>query len=57
MVLPLEVTFPCNLLLIDWKRAAIKREVLSVLAEGVATAETIDSMWVEQYADKRFGPW
>ena len=29
--------------------AAIKREVLSVLAEGVATPETIDSMWREQY--------
>lgn len=37
--------------------AAIKREVLSVLSEGVATAETIDSMWVEMYASRKIGPW
>ena len=37
--------------------AAIKREVLSVLAEGVATPETIDSMWIEQYAGRQIGPW
>jgi 3-hydroxyacyl-CoA dehydrogenase len=36
--------------------AAIKREVLSVLAEGVATPETIDSMWREQYGSP-VGPW
>lgn len=36
--------------------AAIKREVLSVLAEGVATPETIDSMWREQYRSP-VGPW
>lgn len=36
--------------------AAIKREVLSVLAEGVATPEMIDSMWIEQYADRKIGP-
>ena len=37
--------------------AAIKREVLAVLAEGVATQETIDAMWIEQYANKKTGPW
>lgn len=30
--------------------AAIKREVLSVLAEGVSTPEVIDAIWREQYA-------
>lgn len=29
--------------------AAIKREVLAVIQEGVATPETIDSIWKEQY--------
>lgn len=37
--------------------AAIKREVLSVLAEGVATPEMIDSMWIEQYVGRKIGPW
>ena len=37
--------------------AAIKREVLSVLAEGVATAETIDDIWIEQYVGRKQGPW
>ena len=37
--------------------AAIKREVMSVLAEGVATPKTIDAMWIEQYASHRVGPW
>lgn len=37
--------------------AAIKREVLSVLEEGVSTPETIDSMWIEQYASRKIGPW
>lgn len=37
--------------------AAIKREVLTVLAEGVATPETIDAMWIEQYCSNRIGPW
>lgn len=37
--------------------AAIKREVLSILAEGVATPETIDSMWIEQYVGNKAGPW
>ncbi|QIW98537.1 hypothetical protein AMS68_004055 [Peltaster fructicola] len=36
--------------------AAIKREVLSVLAEGVATPETIDKMWIEQYVRQEIGP-
>ncbi|KAK9319166.1 hypothetical protein V1517DRAFT_333420 [Lipomyces orientalis] len=36
--------------------AAIKREVLSVLAEGVATPETIDSIWIEQYVGRKVGP-
>lgn len=36
--------------------AAVKREVLSVLAEGVATPETIDKMWIEQY-QSIVGPW
>ncbi|KAF2720982.1 hypothetical protein K431DRAFT_303837 [Polychaeton citri CBS 116435] len=35
--------------------AAIKREVLSVLAEGVSTPEVIDSIWTEQYGS-RAGP-
>ncbi|WPH02917.1 Hypothetical protein R9X50_00578700 [Acrodontium crateriforme] len=29
--------------------AAIKREVLSVISEGVATPKTIDNLWKEQY--------
>lgn len=29
--------------------ASIKREVLSVIREGVATPETIDAIWKEQY--------
>lgn len=29
--------------------AAIKREVLMVIAEGVSDAETIDKMWMEMY--------
>lgn len=37
--------------------AAIKREVLSVLAEGVASPETIDDMWIEQYVGRKVGPW
>ena len=37
--------------------AAIKREVLAVLAEGVATPTTIDSMWIEQYVGRQVGPW
>ncbi|KAK9261041.1 hypothetical protein V1519DRAFT_446735 [Lipomyces tetrasporus] len=36
--------------------AAIKREVLSVLAEGVASPETIDSVWIEQYVGRKVGP-
>lgn len=32
--------------------AAIKREVMNVLAEGVATPATIDSIWVEMYGSK-----
>ncbi|EMC91550.1 hypothetical protein BAUCODRAFT_38663 [Baudoinia panamericana UAMH 10762] len=35
--------------------AAIKRECLSVLAEGVSTPEVIDSIWKEQYGS-RVGP-
>jgi len=30
--------------------AAIKREVLSVIMEGVADADTIDKIWQEQYS-------
>lgn len=37
--------------------AAIKREVLAVLAEGVSTPETIDSIWIEQYVGRKVGPW
>lgn len=37
--------------------AAIKREVLSVMEEGVATPETIDAMWIEQYCSRKIGPW
>lgn len=37
--------------------AAIKREVLSVLQEGVSTPETIDAIWIEQYASHKIGPW
>jgi 3-hydroxyacyl-CoA dehydrogenase len=37
--------------------AAIKREVLSVIAEGVASPETIDSIWIEQYTGRKVGPW
>lgn len=37
--------------------AAIKREVLSVLAEGVSTPETIDQVWIEQYVGRKVGPW
>lgn len=37
--------------------AAIKREVLSVLAEGVSTPEEIDAVWIEQYVGKKSGPW
>lgn len=29
--------------------AAIKREVLAVVAEGVADPKTIDAIWTEQY--------
>ncbi|RMZ78005.1 hypothetical protein DV737_g4122, partial [Chaetothyriales sp. CBS 132003] len=36
--------------------AAIKREVIAVLAEGVATPETIDDVWIEQYSGKAVGP-
>ncbi|KAK9770024.1 putative 3-hydroxyacyl-CoA dehydrogenase NAD binding domain-containing protein [Seiridium cardinale] len=36
--------------------AAIKREVLSVLAEGVSTPEIIDAIWIEQYAKRKVGP-
>ncbi|KAI0204140.1 hypothetical protein F4808DRAFT_457241 [Astrocystis sublimbata] len=36
--------------------AAIKREVLSVLAEGVSTPEVIDRMWIEQYTKRDVGP-
>lgn len=37
--------------------AAIKREVLAVLAEGVATPETVDAIWIEQYVGRKVGPW
>lgn len=37
--------------------AAIKREVLSVMAEGVARPETIDGIWREMYSGNRSGPW
>jgi 3-hydroxyacyl-CoA dehydrogenase len=37
--------------------AAVKREVLAVLAEGVSTPETIDAIWIEQYASRKIGPW
>lgn len=37
--------------------AAVKREVLAVLAEGVATPETLDSMWIEQFVRQHIGPW
>lgn len=37
--------------------AAIKREVLAVLAEGVATPETIDDVWRQQYSNNKLGPW
>ncbi|KAK6375878.1 hypothetical protein LTS17_007700 [Exophiala oligosperma] len=33
--------------------AAIKREVLSVLAEGVSTPEVIDGIWIEQYVNRQ----
>ncbi|KAI1748292.1 3-hydroxyacyl-CoA dehydrogenase [Xylaria castorea] len=36
--------------------AAVKREVLSVLAEGVSTPEVIDAIWIEQYTAKKIGP-
>ncbi|RMZ89270.1 hypothetical protein DV736_g3523, partial [Chaetothyriales sp. CBS 134916] len=36
--------------------AAIKREVIAVLSEGVATPKTIDDVWVEQYSGKAIGP-
>jgi 3-hydroxyacyl-CoA dehydrogenase len=32
--------------------AAIKREVMNVLSEGVATPATIDGVWVEMYGSK-----
>ena len=35
--------------------AAIKREVLAVVMEGVADAETVDNIWKEQYSSP-FGP-
>jgi 3-hydroxyacyl-CoA dehydrogenase len=35
--------------------AAIKREVLAVIAEGVADPATIDGIWREQYSSP-FGP-
>ena len=37
--------------------AAIKREVLSVLAESVSTPDVIDSIWIEQYTTRKVGPW
>lgn len=37
--------------------AAVKREVMAVLAEGVSTPEVIDSIWIEQYTRREVGPW
>lgn len=37
--------------------AAIKREVLSVISEGVATPATVDGIWREMYSGNRSGPW
>lgn len=37
--------------------AAVKREVLSMLAEGVSTPETVDSMWIEALGGQKIGPW
>lgn len=36
--------------------AAIEREVLSVFAEEVATPDTIDKLWIEQFVGRKVGP-
>jgi len=36
--------------------AAIKREVLTILSEGVSTPEELDRVWMEMYAGKNQGP-
>lgn len=36
--------------------AAIKRETLTVLSEGVSVPEEIDSMWTEMFSGKEGGP-
>lgn len=36
--------------------AAVKREVLTILAEDVSTPEEIDQLWVEMWSGKRVGP-
>lgn len=37
--------------------AAIKREALSVISDGVAAPETIDEIWLEQAGFMGRGPW
>ncbi|KAJ5168031.1 uncharacterized protein N7482_003625 [Penicillium canariense] len=36
--------------------AAIKRETIKILAEGVSDAEEIDTLWAEMFGDKKPGP-
>ena len=36
--------------------AAVKREVINVLAEGVFTPEEIDALWGEMFSDSSIGP-
>jgi 3-hydroxyacyl-CoA dehydrogenase, C-terminal domain len=36
--------------------AALKREVLTLLAEGVSNPEEIDGLWKEMFSDPSFGP-
>lgn len=36
--------------------AAIKREVLNILAEGVSVPEEIDAIWSEAWGNNKFGP-
>lgn len=43
-------------LILDRLWAAIKREVLNTLAEGVSTPEEIDGLWTEMYAGSHSGP-
>lgn len=36
--------------------AAIKREFLTILAEGVSTPEELDSVWIEMFGKSKIGP-